>query len=253
MFVVTKAGVIATDRIGYLRPQVVKTYIDEISKVTSRPFGYVIYSHHHYDHIAGGKPFKDLGARFIAHRLAKEHLTKQNNPDVVISDETVDNKRVISLGGTTLELLYVGRNHSDNSLVMRMPKDAQGSPRKPKEKVIFAVDFLPIHSVLFRNGPDTFIPDYEASVKRVLELDWERKIPGHPGPGGRLGTKDDVKGLQQYMTDLSAEVHKAADAGKCWDKAMKEIKLPKYETLGNYATYLAGNIERYCSYWGRGY
>ena len=243
MFVVTKAGVIVTDPIGYLRPQAVKTYIDEIKKVTSQPVKYVIYSHHHYDHIAGGKPFKDLGARFIAHRLAKEHLTKLNNPDVVIPDETVDNKRVISLGGTTLELLYVGRNHSDNSLVMRLPK----------EKIIFAVDFLPIQAVLFRNGPDTFIPDYEASVKRVLELDWDRMIPGHPGPGGRLGTKADVKDLQQYMTDLSAEVHKAADAGKCWDAAMKEIKLPKYEALANYATYLPGNIERYCSYWARGY
>ena len=47
------------------------TYIDEIKKVTSQPVKYVIYSHNHYDHITGGKPFKDLGARFIAHKNAK--------------------------------------------------------------------------------------------------------------------------------------------------------------------------------------
>ena len=62
MFVVTQAGVIATDPIGLGRPQAVTTYIDEIKKVTSQPIKYVIYSHSHYDHIAGGKPFKDLGA-----------------------------------------------------------------------------------------------------------------------------------------------------------------------------------------------
>jgi len=62
MFIVTPEGVIATDPIAYLRPQAATTYIDEIKKITQAPIRYVIYSHHHYDHIAGGKPFKDLGA-----------------------------------------------------------------------------------------------------------------------------------------------------------------------------------------------
>jgi len=243
MFIVTMAGVIATDPIGLYRPQAVKTYIDEIKKVTDQPIKYVIYSHHHYDHIAGGKPFKDLGARFIAHRRAKEHLERLNFADVVIPDEVVDNEHTINLGGTTIELLFVGRNHSDNSLVMRLPK----------EKIIFAVDFIPIRQVLFRNMPDSFVPDWEESLQRVVALDWERMIPGHPGPDGRLGTKEDVKNLIGYMADLSAEVKKAADAGKCWDTAMKEVKLPKYESWGNYTNYLPGNVERYCSYWARGY
>ena len=58
MFVVTPAGVIATDPISYGRPQAAKTYLEEIAKVTKAPVKYLIYSHHHYDHIAGGKPFK---------------------------------------------------------------------------------------------------------------------------------------------------------------------------------------------------
>ena len=71
MFVVTKAGVIATDPIGLRRPQAVTTYIDEIKKVTSQPIKYVIYSHSHYDHIAGGKPFKDLGATSSPTRMPR--------------------------------------------------------------------------------------------------------------------------------------------------------------------------------------
>ena len=42
MFVVTPDGVIATDPIGYLRPQAVTTYIAEIRKVTSAPIKYVV-------------------------------------------------------------------------------------------------------------------------------------------------------------------------------------------------------------------
>ena len=57
MFVVTPAGVIATDPISYGRPQAAVTYLAEIRKITDKPIKYLIYSHHHYDHIAGGKPF----------------------------------------------------------------------------------------------------------------------------------------------------------------------------------------------------
>ena len=157
MFIVTPKGVIATDPIARYRPQAATTYLDEIKKVTNQPVKYVIYSHAHYDHIAGAKPFKDAGARIVAHKNAKtrfEALKKAGAllDSVVIPDETVDTKKTITLGGTTLELSYVGRNHSDSSLVMRLPK----------EKLIFAVDFIPIEGVQFRNIPDNASPlEYE--------------------------------------------------------------------------------------------
>src|SRR5712675_3578035 len=248
MFIVTKDGVIATDPIGERRPAA-KAYIEEIQKITKAPIKYVIYSHQHYDHIAGGKPFKDLGATFIAHRRVKERfaeLKKQNAllADVVMPDQLVDGKKTITLGGTTLELIYVGRNHSDNSLVMRLPK----------EKLVFVVDFAPIEAVQFRNIPDNASPlEYIASLKKLASLDWDRMIPGHPYAGGRYGTKKDVQDDIAYMEDLSAEVKKAADAGKCFDAAMKEVKLPKYEKWANYENGLPANVERFCYWWGRGY
>ena len=238
MFVVTKAGVIATDPIGLRRPQAVTTYMDEIKKVSGgQPVKYLIYSHSHYDHIAGGKPFKDAGARVIAHKNALAQLKRFPSPDIVMPDETVNDKRTITLGGTTLELLYVGPNHSDNSLVMRLPK----------EKIIFTVDFVPIQTLPFRNMPDTTNPlAWQASLKRVAALEWDRMIPGHPYAGGRLGTKQDVNDIIGYFDDLNAEVKKFAAEGKCTDTAMKDVKLPKYEKWGNYANFLPMNVERMC-------
>jgi glyoxylase-like metal-dependent hydrolase (beta-lactamase superfamily II) len=243
MFVVTPDGVIATDPIAYLRPQAAQAYLAEIQKITPAPIKYVVYSHHHYDHIAGGKPFKDGGATFIAHRNAKARLEALRHPDVVIPDEVVDTVRPIELGGVRVELHYVGRNHSDNSLVMLVPKD----------KVLFTVDFIPVQTVQFRDMPDGYLPDWFESLDRVLALDWDRMIPGHPYAGGRLGTKEDVRDLRQYMTDLSDAVRAAANQGKCLDAAIKEVKLPKYEKWGNYDAYLPGNVERFCEFWSRGY
>jgi glyoxylase-like metal-dependent hydrolase (beta-lactamase superfamily II) len=243
MFVVTPDGVIATDPIGERRPAAA-AYIAEIRKITQAPIKYVVYSHSHFDHIAGGKPFKDIGATFVAHRLTKRVLEQRKNPDIVIPDLVVDDGGgKIELGGTTLELLYLGKNHGDNSLIMRLPK----------EKIIFVVDFLPLSGTQFRVMADTYLPDQEESMKKVLAMDWDRLIPGHPGGGGRqVGNKDDVRADLDYMLDLSAAVKKAVDEGKSYADAIKDIKLPKWEHLAGYAQNLAGNIERYYDYWNRG-
>jgi glyoxylase-like metal-dependent hydrolase (beta-lactamase superfamily II) len=243
MFVVTPAGVIATDPISYGRPQAAVAYIDEIKKVTKAPIKYLIYSHHHYDHIAGGKPFKDAGAIVVAHKRATERLKSLKGKDVIIPTQSVDNKRTITLGGTVLELHFVGRNHSDSSLVMFLPK----------EKIIFAVDFNTLGSVPSRLGVnDAYPTEWEASLKRTLALKWERQIPGHPGPGGRLGTRQDMEQQLAFMTALSEEVKKASDAGKCFSPADGEVKLPQFSTMGGYDTNLPWNIHRWCGYWGRG-
>src|SRR6266567_3549886 len=218
MFVVTPEGVIATDPIGERRPAAA-AYIAEIRKVTQAPIKYVVYSHSHYDHIAGGKPFKDAGATFVAHENAKTHLMALKNPDIVIPDETVATTRTITLGGTSVELNWVGKNHGADTLIMRLPR----------ERIIFTVDWIPINGVQFRGMADTYVPDIEDSLKKVIAMDWDRMIPGHPGPGGRLGTKDDARAHLGYLEDLSAAVKKAVDEGKSYPDALHAIKLPKYE------------------------
>ena len=225
MFIVTSAGVIATDPIGYGRPEAVVTYVDEIKKV------------------AGGKPFKDAGATVVAHKRAQERLKQVKDPHTVLADETMDASRTITLGDTTLELTYLGLNHSDSSIVMRLPK----------QKVLFAVDFVSVGTFPGRGMIDSYPLEWEESLKKVLALDWEKLIPGHPGqPGGRLGTKKDVQDLLTLLQEASAAVKTEAQAGKCWDGVEKGLKLPKYESWPGYENGLSMVLRRYCGLWGRG-
>jgi len=55
-----------------------------------------------------------------------------------------------------------------------------------------------------------------------------------------------------FLTDLAAEVKKASDAGKCFDPATKDVRLPKYGTLAGYEQNIEWNIHRWCGYYGRG-
>src|SRR6201996_3025419 len=84
IFIVTSLGVIATDPISYLRPA--KPYIDAIKAVTDKPIKYGVYSHHHYAHTAGGKPFKELGAKFVAHKRAKERFLELKKQNALLDD-----------------------------------------------------------------------------------------------------------------------------------------------------------------------
>ena len=242
MFIVTGDGVIATDPVGYGRPQGGAQYLEEIRKVTNQPVRYVIYSHHHFDHVAGGRAFKDAGARFVAHRRAKERLEVLKDPNTILPDETVDKSRTIRLGGTTLELTYVGANHSDSTLVMRLPR----------ERLVFVVDLLPIGQVPGRGMIDFYPLEAEASIKQILAMEWDRLIAGHPGAGGRLGTKKDVEDQLVFLQDASAAVKAAAQQGRCWDPVESTLKLPKYESWPNYAANLPFVLRRYCLLWGRG-
>jgi len=243
MFIVTSAGVIATDPIAYGFPDTVPTYLKEIRKVSDKPIKYLIYSHHHFDHISGGQPFKDAGAKIIAHKKVKERLAVLKDPATPLPDEIFADKKTVQLGGTTLELTFHGLNHSDSTIVMRLPK----------EKIIFTVDTVPVGSMPGRGMIDSYPLEWEAFLQKLYVMDWERLIPGHPGqPAGRLGTKKDVQDLLALLQDASSAVRAAALEGKCWDPVEKELQLPKYASLPGYQAGLPFVLRRYCGLWGRG-
>jgi len=106
-----------------------------------------------------------------------------------------DNGGKLELGGTTLELLYLGKNPR-----RQFARHAACRRRRSSS----SVDFLPLSGTQFRIMADTYLPDQEDSMKKILTMDWDRLIPGHPGAGGRqVGNKEDVKTDLDYMLDLS--------------------------------------------------
>src|SRR4029453_16842717 len=110
------------------------------------------------------------GAAVVAHKNARTRLEALKPPDVVLPDMVVDERSTLDLGGTRIDLVFVGRNHSDNSLVVFLPR----------EKILFAVDFVPIQAVIFRDMADGYLPDWFDSIDRVLGPDGRRLFPGHP-------------------------------------------------------------------------
>ena len=224
VFAVTPAGVIATDPINAEAARWLK---DEIRKRFAQPVRYLVYSHDHADHIAGGEVFADT-AVVAAHANAKRTIVAEKRPTAVPL-VTFVSEMSIELGGTVVELAYVGRNHSDNSIVMRFPK----------ERLLFAVDFIPVESLAFRDFPDAYIQDWIDSLQRVEAMDFDVLVPGH----GPLGRKEHVRRFREYMEELRDEVLRHAREGKSVDEVKQLVKMPKYATWTNYEQWLTLNVE----------
>jgi len=224
VFLVTPAGIIATDPINAEAARWLK---QELARRFNQPVKYLIYSHDHSDHISGGEVFADT-AVVTAHENAKEKIIGERRPTAVPQIAFSD-RMTIELGGKQVELIYVGRNHSDNSIVMRFPA----------ERVLFAVDFIPVESLPFRDFLDAYIEDWIESLKRVEALDFDILAPGH----GSLGNKEHARAHRVYMEELRAEVIKHVRQGKSLDEIKQLVKMERYNHWGNYKAYLPLNIE----------
>ncbi len=121
-----------------------------------------------------------------------------------------------------------------------------------KEKIFFGVDWVSAGTFPGRGMIDSQPLRWIASLKQLQKMEFERFIPGHPGPNDRLGTKADIQELIDVLEDASKEMQKLAREGKCWDAAEKELKLPKYEKMPGFANGMPFVATRFCGLWGRG-
>lgn len=225
IFITTPKGVIVTDPISADAAAWLNV---EIKKLTDQPVRYVIYSHHHNDHITGGSVFAGQ-AIFVSHALARPNILEAADPTTPVPDLTFTDRLSIDLGGTQVELIYTGKNHSDNSVVMLLPQ----------RKLLFAVDFIPVETVAYRTLKSDYPDEWIESLKKVEQLDFEVLVPGH----GKIGRKDHVRLFRGYLEELRAAVLEHVKQGRSLEETKQAVRLPKYEQWQRYADWFPENVE----------
>ncbi|MBL8838801.1 MAG: MBL fold metallo-hydrolase [Alphaproteobacteria bacterium] len=225
VFAVTRAGIIATDPINADASRWLKEQLAQ--RFPNQPIRYLIYSHDHADHISGGEVLGD-GAVVVAHENAKAKIVGERRPTAV-PQITFRDAMTIELGGTVVELVYAGRNHSDNSIVMRFPA----------ERALFAVDFIPVESLAFRNLQDTYVEEWFDSLRRVEAMDFDILAPGH----GPLGRKEHVRQFREYLEAVRDPVIAGIRAGQTLDQLKQSIRLERYAGWAGYQQMRELNIE----------
>ena len=228
-FVVTDAGVVAVDPIS---GEAAATYAAEIKRVApGKPLRAIVYSHHHADHASGAAVLRRAfggNAPIIAHANARARLVAQPDTALPPPDSTFTDRLTLSDGSRPIELRFLGRTHSDNMIVTYLPR----------QKIVFAVDFVSNDRVGYRDLPDSFFPDHFDTLRRLQALDFQRIVFGH----GPAGDKAAVDRQVRYYDDLRAAVAAAIARGASEDEAARTVQLPQYQQWGSYAEWFPLNV-----------
>ena len=224
VFLVTPDGIIATDPINADAATWLKQQLRERFGV---PVKYLIYSHEHADHISGGEVFADT-ATVVAHENAKTRIaaggTATAMPQITFAD-----RMTLELGGKTVALTYLGRNHSDSMIVMGFPA----------ARAMFVVDIVGVDRMPYRDLPGAHLEGWIAALNRVSEMDFDILVPGH----GSMGVRADVAAHRRYFEDLREVVRRALAAGKSLDEIKAAATMDAYKDWLQYDAWQQLNVE----------
>ena len=235
-WLVTDDGVLVIDTRQH--PKRGEELLAAIRKTTNKPIKYVINTHAHGDHYFGNPVFKREGAIFIAHRdtegMMKAHYNleikrrmgyfKQMKYDpaevkMVLPDLVYDSKLVITLGGRTIELIYMGPGQNPGDTLVLFPK----------EKVIFTGG--PFSKDSWANPSFTpSMSNWVAMLRKIAAMDIDKFLGGH----GDIGNKQDVLAEAQMLEDFDAGMRAAVNKGMTKDEIIKNVKFEKYKDVRNY-------------------
>lgn len=189
LVVVTPDGVVVVDGQGDLRQS--QEMVDQIRKWTSQPLRYVVIASDHIDHVGGNAAFKAAypGVVFMASPVSQLNLAKNENPPT----EIVDGKRTLTLGGTEIQILNIGRGHTGGDLVAYLPQS----------KVLFMGELYMRH--IFPALRSGFPSEWLATIKKAQGMDVSWYIPGHGLVGDRAAMKADLEGYRVSLEYVIAE------------------------------------------------
>src|SRR6266581_2238440 len=247
--ILTNDGVIVVD--SHSKPSAAFALYREIQSVTKMPIRKIINTHFHWDHWQGNQAYAEKfpNLEIIASERTRANLTSadagsggigyvekqlaQFKP--TLPTRTVSNSVTLKEGGREIQILVLGRAHTDGDVFIYLPR----------EKVVASGDAL-IDWMPFLN--DGYPEEWVQTLAALEKYDFDRVIPGH----GDVMPKAQMAFFRGYLTDLIGAVKNAAANGAGLEEMKKEIAnrlAPKYEQgmskhpLGQYRDRVALNIE----------
>ncbi len=223
MFVVTDEGVLVAD--GQGSPDETRLLVETIATVTSQPITHVVVCSDHGDHTAGNAEFPD-GALFYAHPTSRAILqAAADNPDrpdsappVVVPTETVETSEVLTLGGTEIRILFLGRAHTGGDLVVHLPE----------EKILFMSE-----AYLNRVYPamrSAYPSEWVAMIEAAQALDVDTYVPGHGFVDSPEVLAEELETYRQAVAHVIAEATRLHAAGVPLEDAIEQADFGELES-----------------------
>lgn len=233
--------------------------LEEFRKVSQLPISYIIYTHHHGDHINGAKVFKDKTTKIIAQKRFVQELatynqlrpynrrlniiqfgislpptergvrvavnpnrdgvTKQEESGFLPPDILFDEKYSFEEGGIPFELYHTMGETFDHLMVWM-----------PQEQILLPGDLFydsfPMLSSPMK--PDRPVQEWAESLERMRQFQPSVLVPSHTKPiKGRAEIDLTLANYARAIRYVHDETVKGINAGLTLEQMRQQIRLPE--------------------------
>lgn len=220
-FIITTEGVVVINAgDNYLLAQAMHK---EIKAITDQPVKYVVLENGQGHAAMGSLYWKQQNVPIIAHRETLEELEdngeetlarvvsgrrdKSEGSEVVLPDETFEDKKVIELGGQRIELLYLGPAHSPGDIMVWLPQ----------QKLVISGD-MAFHQRLLPVTEHTDTAAWIQTWDKFAALNARVVIPGHGVP---TTMSEVTKYTKDYLVYMREQIGTLIEDGETLEAATK--------------------------------
>jgi cyclase len=211
----TDQGAVVVDSMTFrLQGEEIRRQAEELG---GGPVQALVNTHYHPDHTHGNPGFVP-GTRVVSTERTLEHLRTgdadywRGQAALALPSDTFVDDHVMRIGHKTIRSLHPGRGHTDGDLVTLFVED----------RVLVAGDLL------FRQrypGIDLeaggSIRAWIATLDRVMDLPFDRVVPGH----GPTTDRDGLRAFQDFLRELWQVGSAAAAEGLSLEETLRVAKL----------------------------
>jgi len=207
-----------------------RTFIAAAQKATGKPFGRMILTHHHGDHV-NGLQFFDRSVEILSHPYCKSEMAKAApnvpktwtpTPNVADKEEerrlvlptvTFRDDLVYDVDGVEVQFRVVAPAHTWGDVVAYLPQ----------HKIVFLGDVGFFWVAPYANN--SWITRWIDVCNAIIGWDVDVLVPGH----GPIGGKKELAEMRTYFEVLRVEARKRYDAKMPPGVAAAEIRLGRFD------------------------
>lgn len=228
-----------------MTPSMVRPFLEQVRRVTDLSIRFLVNTHHHRDHVFGNQ---FIGAQhIIGHPLCREEILRfgqewledsmrtrpqyaEEWPQIKPTppDLTFEERLVLHLGNTVVELLYLGGPaHTYDDIVAYLPE----------HRLLFAGDlaFFYVTPLAFQGHVSGWIN----VVDRIHRMEVTTIVPGH----GPVGDKRQLAQMREYLVLMRRAARRCFRAGLSVEEAAQKVRIDQYAHWGQ-QDWVARNVQR---------
>ena len=221
LIVITGAGVLIAESQG--TAATVTRLVAEVAKLTPQPIKYVVVGSEHGDHTGGIAAFPP-GVTYLAHPFSAPRIKQPTEP--------VADRRVITMGATEIDVLFLGRAHTGGDLEVYLPR----------EHILFMSEVF--SNRIFPSMANGYPTEWVATLKKAEQMNVRWFVPAHGFVDSAAVMREEERNYRLALERIIAEGTRLHVGGTPIDAAPASARFEPFDGWTRAANNAAGALKR---------